>query len=103
MTLRLRTLLWQHPAHGWTAPGARPAEMGLLQVGLLMVKLRPVPELPMGLQMDLSQMLTGRATLPCPRWWTQETRVIRVAWALQVLRVAEGPVQVMGHHGLLWR
>lgn len=62
--------------------------MGLLQVGL---------------QMGLSQMPTGRVTLPCPRWWTQEARVAWAARALQVLRVAAGPVQVMGRHGLLWR
>jgi hypothetical protein len=72
-------------------------------MGLLMVKLRPVPELPVGLQMGLSQMPTGRVTPPCPRWWTQETRVVRAAWALRVLRVAAGAVQVMGRHGLLWR
>jgi hypothetical protein len=101
MVRRLHTLLWRHPAHGQAVPGAQPAKMGLL-----MVKLRPVPELPVGLQMGLPQLPTGRATLPCPRWWMQEARVVRVvrvAWALQVLRVAEGPVQVMGHHGLLWR
>ena len=79
MARRLSTLLWRHPAHGQAVPGAWLAEMGLLQVGLLMVKLRPVPELPVGLQMGLPQMPTGRATLPCPRWWMQETRVVRVA------------------------